>query len=149
MTTFRGMWPALVTPFTSENTVNIPVLRDLVEYHLAKQVDGFYVCGRTGQGLSMSGAERQLIAETVIDRHLQLTVSAFGRYPCAACLGVTDDVAERLIGDGQHVSGAGRREGFALGTIDAHLYFYERSKMRILGQLVESLYQALAGGARL
>lgn len=68
MTTFYGVWPALVTPFTSEDTVNTPVLRDLVEYHLSKQVDGFYVCGRTGDGLAMSVAERQLVAETVIEQ---------------------------------------------------------------------------------
>ncbi len=68
MTTFRGTWPALVTPFTSENTIHVSVVRDLVEYHLSKQVDGFYVCGRTGQGLSLSGAERQLMAETVIEQ---------------------------------------------------------------------------------
>ncbi len=66
MTTFHGTWPALVTPFTPEDTVNASVLRDLVEYHLSKQVDGFYVCGRTGQGLSMSDAERQLVTETVV-----------------------------------------------------------------------------------
>jgi N-acetylneuraminate lyase len=68
MTTFRGVWPALVTPFTSEDTVNVTVLRDLVEYHLDKQVNGFYVCGRTGQGLAMSVAERQLVAETVMEQ---------------------------------------------------------------------------------
>ncbi len=68
MTTFRGTWPALVTPFTPEDAVNVSVLQDLVEYHLSKQVDGFYVCGRTGQGLSLSGAERQLVAETVIEQ---------------------------------------------------------------------------------
>ena len=66
MTIFRGTWPALVTPFTSENTVNVAVVRDLVEYLLSKEVDGFYVCGRTGQGLSLSVAERQLVAETVM-----------------------------------------------------------------------------------
>jgi N-acetylneuraminate lyase len=65
---FCGTWPALVTPFTPENTINTHVLRDLVEYLLAKQVDGLYVCGRTGQGLSMSVAERQLMAETVIEQ---------------------------------------------------------------------------------
>ena len=68
MTMFCGTWPAIVTPFTPEDTVNTSVLRDLVEYHLSKRVDGFYVCGRTGQGLSMSGAERQLVAETVIEQ---------------------------------------------------------------------------------
>ncbi|PIE35038.1 hypothetical protein CSA56_05790 [candidate division KSB3 bacterium] len=68
MTTFHGTWPALVTPFTPENTVNTRVICDLVEYLLSKKVDGFYVCGRTGQGLSMSVPERQLVAETVIEQ---------------------------------------------------------------------------------
>lgn len=66
--TFYGAWPALVTPFTSEDTVNVKVVRDLVEYHLDKKVAGFYVCGRTGQGLAMSVAERQLVAETIIEQ---------------------------------------------------------------------------------
>lgn len=65
--TFYGAWPALVTPFTSEDTVNVKVVRDLLDYHLDKKVAGFYVCGRTGQGLAMSVAERQLVAETVIE----------------------------------------------------------------------------------
>ena len=68
MTMFRGAWPALVTPFTVENSINTTVIRDLVEYHLSKKVDGFYVCGRTGQGLSMSVAERQLVAETALEQ---------------------------------------------------------------------------------
>ena len=68
MTIFRGAWPALVTPFTTENSINTTVIRDLVEYLLSKKVDGFYVCGRTGQGLSMSVAERQLVAETVLEQ---------------------------------------------------------------------------------
>ena len=68
MTMFRGTWPALVTPFTPDNAVNVSVVRDLVEYHLSKQVDGFYVCGRTGQGPSLSGAERQLMAKTVVEQ---------------------------------------------------------------------------------
>ncbi|PID56133.1 hypothetical protein CSB45_12930 [candidate division KSB3 bacterium] len=68
MTIFRGVWPALVTPFTSENTVNTTSIRDMVEYLLSKKVDGFYVCGRTGQGLSMSAEERRLVAETVLDQ---------------------------------------------------------------------------------
>ncbi|MDY0091084.1 MAG: dihydrodipicolinate synthase family protein [Candidatus Vecturithrix sp.] len=66
MAIFRGTWPALVTPFTYDDTIHVSVLRDLVEYHLSKQVDGFYVCGRTGQGLSLSVPERQLVAETVL-----------------------------------------------------------------------------------
>lgn len=68
MRTFHGVWPALVTPFTTEDTVNVSVLRDLVEYLLGKGADGFYLCGATGQGLFMSVEERKLVAETVLDQ---------------------------------------------------------------------------------
>lgn len=66
MIQFHGAWPALVTPFTTDNTINVAVVGDLIDYHLAKQVNGFYVCGRTGQGLSLSAEERRLMAETVV-----------------------------------------------------------------------------------
>jgi dihydrodipicolinate synthase/N-acetylneuraminate lyase len=36
MQTFHGIWPALVTPFTAENTVNVPVMQSLVDYLLGK-----------------------------------------------------------------------------------------------------------------
>jgi N-acetylneuraminate lyase len=68
MSTFHGVWPALVTPFTDENTVNVPVLRALVDYLVDKKVDGFYVSGSTGEGVLMSVAERKLVAETVLSQ---------------------------------------------------------------------------------
>jgi N-acetylneuraminate lyase len=68
MQTFQGVWPALVTPFTKDNKVNTAVLGDLVDHFLARKVDGFYVCGSTGQGLFMSVEERKLVTETVVKR---------------------------------------------------------------------------------
>lgn len=68
MRTFSGVWPALVTPFTTDDTVNVSVLRDLVEYLLGKGAGGFYVCGTTGQGLFMSVGERKLVVQTVLDQ---------------------------------------------------------------------------------
>jgi N-acetylneuraminate lyase len=54
MSLFHGVWPALVTPFTNNNAVNTPVLQGLVDYLINKKVDGFYVCGSTGEGVLMS-----------------------------------------------------------------------------------------------
>lgn len=68
MKTFYGTWPALVTPTTSTGGVNVPALRDLTEYLIGKQVDGFYLCGSTGEGLFQSVEERQLVVETVLDQ---------------------------------------------------------------------------------
>lgn len=66
MTMLHGTWPALITPFDRQNEVNITALRDLVDYLLAKQIDGFYVCGSTGEGLTMSVEERQRVAAAAL-----------------------------------------------------------------------------------
>jgi len=89
MRSFNGVCPALVTPFTTEDTVNVPVLGDLVEYLLDKRVDGFYVCGSTGEGIYMSVEERKLVAENVIKQ-------VRGRVPViihVGCVAVHDAVA--------------------------------------------------------
>jgi N-acetylneuraminate lyase len=68
MQTFHGTMPALVTPFTPENRVNVTVLRELVDFFLAKHVNGFYLCGSTGEGAFMSVEERERVVETVSER---------------------------------------------------------------------------------
>ena len=62
----RGIVAALVTPFTSDNEVNHEVLRRLVGHSLRLGVSGFYVCGSTGEGFSLSSDERMKIVETVV-----------------------------------------------------------------------------------
>ena len=68
MSTFNGFWPALLTPYTSDDKINFTVLRELVDYHLAKRVTGFYICGSTGEGAFQSTDERKKIAEAVMER---------------------------------------------------------------------------------
>lgn len=43
---FKGIFPALLTPFDENDRVNTKVLEELVDYNLNKGVDGFYVGGR-------------------------------------------------------------------------------------------------------
>lgn len=68
MRTFDGFWPALLTPYTADDAVNLTVVGELVDYHLGKGVTGFYLCGSTGEGLFLSIAERRAIVETVVAR---------------------------------------------------------------------------------
>lgn len=63
---FFGVWPALVTPFTLDDEINIPVLRDLIHYLLDKHVDGFYVGGTTGEGVFMSLEERKQVIDLAL-----------------------------------------------------------------------------------
>ena len=68
MQKFSGAWPALITPFTADNEVDIRAIDALIDYLLDKQVGGFYLCGSTGQGIYQSVAERKLTAETALSR---------------------------------------------------------------------------------
>ena len=101
MSDFSGAWPALVTPFTAEDKVNVRVLRNLVEYLIDKRVGGFYVCGGTGEGLFMSLEERKLVTETVV-------AQVNGRVPVIAHVGsmIVGDAVE-LARHAQEVGTAG------------------------------------------
>lgn len=68
MTRFTGVWPALITPLTGQDRVNVPVTRRLVDYLIDAGVSGFYVCGGTGEGILLPFAERKQMAEVVIDQ---------------------------------------------------------------------------------
>lgn len=68
MSQFQGAWPALLTPFTADNGVNLPVLRRLVDYLIDKGSGGLYVCGSTGEGVYMTVAERKQVLETVVEQ---------------------------------------------------------------------------------
>lgn len=61
-----GIFPALVTPLTKEEKVNIPALEKLIERVYAANVDGVYVCGSTGEGQSLPEGERRKVTEAAI-----------------------------------------------------------------------------------
>lgn len=68
MKDLRGIFPALLTPFTPSGEVNYDVLRKMVEHLLAQKMDGFYVCGSTGECLLLTVEERKKILETVVQQ---------------------------------------------------------------------------------
>ncbi|MBT7541024.1 MAG: hypothetical protein HN683_16900 [Gammaproteobacteria bacterium] len=41
MQPLHGIMPALITPQADDGSVNTSVLRDLIDYHIDKKVDGF------------------------------------------------------------------------------------------------------------
>lgn len=65
---FHGAWPALITPATADGGANLTALRELIDYMLAKKVDGLYVLGGTGEGLLISAADRRRVLETAIEQ---------------------------------------------------------------------------------
>lgn len=65
MKQFKGIFPAIVTPFRADESIDFQALQALVERSLAQGVSGFYVSGTTGESFLMSDEERIQLIEAV------------------------------------------------------------------------------------
>lgn len=63
----KGLWPALLTPVTSEGKVNEKELEKIIELIVAQQLDGIYLLGSTGQGFLYPEEERKHIAKLSLE----------------------------------------------------------------------------------
>lgn len=60
-----GTGAALVTPFTTDNQVDVVSLRNLVEYVINGGVEFIVVLGTTGEPVTLTNQEKQLVRETI------------------------------------------------------------------------------------
>ena len=67
MKKLKGIFPALITPFTEEGKVNGAMIQKLVEMNLEKGVSGFYVGGSTAESYLLSPDERKYALEAVME----------------------------------------------------------------------------------
>lgn len=67
MRDMKGIYTALLTPFTAEGKINEKELEHLVLHNLRLGADGFYVCGSTAEALMLSCEERKQIMRIVKD----------------------------------------------------------------------------------
>lgn len=63
---FKGIMSALVTPLDSAGRVHVPAVHELIEFQLAAGIDGFYLCGGTGEGVSLDAKNRMQLVETAV-----------------------------------------------------------------------------------
>lgn len=63
---FTGSGVAIVTPF-SNGAVDLPALRDLLDFHLDNGTDAIIVCGTTGEAATMSYQERMQAIQAVVE----------------------------------------------------------------------------------
>lgn len=82
---FRGTAPALVTPFTAEDTIDESALRQLVDYQIDNGVDALVVLGTTGENPTVAPAERRQIIRVALDQ-------ADGRVPVIVGTGTNSTV---------------------------------------------------------
>jgi 4-hydroxy-tetrahydrodipicolinate synthase len=62
----HGCMTALVTPFTADGAVDEQRLRDLIEYQIAGGVRVLVPCGTTGESVTMTDEENQLVIRTTV-----------------------------------------------------------------------------------
>lgn len=69
MKEFKGICAALLTPYDDQGKVNHPALKKQVRWLIGQGIDGFYVCGSTGEAFLLSQEERQAVLETVCEEN--------------------------------------------------------------------------------
>jgi 4-hydroxy-tetrahydrodipicolinate synthase len=64
---FRGSYTVAVTPFTEDSsTIDVPGLRKFLDWQIEVGVPGIIMLGTTGEFLTVSDDERQLIVDTTV-----------------------------------------------------------------------------------
>lgn len=75
-----GTGVALVTPFNEDGNVDVTALTTIVEYNISNGVDYLVVLGTTGESVTLSKAEKQLVIDTI-------TTANAGRLPMVLGVG--------------------------------------------------------------
>ena len=65
MKPFRGICAALLTPYDGTGKVNHSMLAKQVRWLIEQGIDGFYVCGSTGEAFLLTADERKAVLDTV------------------------------------------------------------------------------------
>ena len=75
--TFKGVFPAMVTPMTADEEVDCSTLADVVNYLIDAGVGGLIPLGSTGEYYVLSAAEREAVLKGTLE-------AADGRVPVLA-----------------------------------------------------------------
>lgn len=93
ITSMRGAYSAIFTPFDSAGEVNFDMLTAITEYQLDQGLQGFFVTGSTGEGLLLTYEERlEVITQVIKTCRGRATVIAHVGHP-------STDFAARLARD--------------------------------------------------
>ena len=62
-TVFKGSGVALITPYDTDNNINIPKLKELIEIHIKAGTNAVVLCGTTGESPALTKEEKLQIFE--------------------------------------------------------------------------------------
>lgn len=114
---FSGVYAALATPFKQNGEVSFGALEQLIEFLIARGMDGFFVCGSAAEAYLLRAEERRDILDAVIAKNA-------GRVKIIAHVG--DIGLERTRDLGLHAKLAGAD---AIAALPPFYYKYSRTEI--------------------
>ena len=75
MPSFQGVIPPIITPYEANGNINETALRQLVDWYALAGCDGLWVCGGTGEGVSLTCDERVRMVELMdelVERRMKI-----------------------------------------------------------------------------
>jgi len=69
MAAYEGIFPAIVTPMSSDGTINETAFREVMEFNIQAGVGGFWVAGGNGESVLLSDEENMRIADIASDQN--------------------------------------------------------------------------------
>lgn len=95
--TLSGLVAATYTPLQADGSLNLSQIGPMVDHLLESGVSGLYVCGSTGEGMSLSGDDRRAVAQEYVS-------AAAGRIPVIVQVGHNSlDEARQLARHAQQI----------------------------------------------
>jgi 4-hydroxy-tetrahydrodipicolinate synthase len=88
MPRFEGIIPAVTTPFTAEDKVDVPALKENIEKLIEAGVHGFVATGTMGEAGSLTRSERALVVRSVVE-------ASAGRVPVS--VGISSGSAKQSL----------------------------------------------------
>lgn len=107
---YKGVLIPVITPYFEDNSVDEPVLRQLVDFYIGASVQGLFALGSSGQGPVLSEAERRSVAEIILDQNA-------GRCPAIIHVGCAD--TPTTVSLARHAASAGAD---AIGIVPPYYY---------------------------
>ncbi len=112
-----GLIAATYTPLHDDGSLNLAEIPKIVDYLEQRGIGGLYVCGSTGEGMSLTGDERRAVAEAYV-------AAAAGRLKTIVQVGHNSlaearQLAAHALQIGADVISATAPSYFKVGTIEA------------------------------
>lgn len=96
---FGEVLTAMVTPFSSEGSLNVDAARRLAAYLVEHGSDGLVVCGTTGESPTLDHGEKLALFEAVVDEvgSRAKVIAGTGTYNTAESVELTREAAQRGV----------------------------------------------------